>query len=248
MRRAIAGVLLGAALSLAGSADAAARPSANKLIALVGASGCEVTRLDARLDTAGHAMARDRRITRVSIDHPADPDRNLDLMGRPSPFAAAVEVSAPSSVLRKLGHRLRSALGRDCPVAVYLVYERRLMTTPRSWPLGHPSPTTKTLVTLERKSGVSFDTFDEEWAGPHAELALGWRAARRGDGHYVQNLVVGRIGDAPAIDGIGESEGPGAAPGPEEREARARTAAHAATFQNLASSQMFVARETVIKD
>lgn len=245
-------VLLVAALCLPvyvpGPAAAVALPSANKAIALVGASNCDKAWLAGKLDATARAMARDHRTTHVSIDHPADPERNLDLMGRPSPFVAAVEVGAQPSALEALARRLQTTLGNGCPVTIYLVHERRLMTTRRTWSLGEPSPASKTLVTLVRKAGVSFADFDREWTGPHADLALGWRTARGGDGHYVQNLVLRRLGDGPDIDGIGESEGPGGAPSPEEREARARTAAHAATFQDLGRSSMFVARETILKD
>ena len=74
------------------------------------------------------------------------------------------------------------------------------------------------------------------------------RTARGGNGYYVQNFVVGRMGDAEGIDGIGESEGPGGSPSPQERDARARTAAHAATFQDLSSSKMLIVREMILKD
>jgi hypothetical protein len=231
-------------------ATAALVPAADKLVVLVRAAGCDMAQLAPRLDAAGKAMAADRRTQRVGIDRPADPVRNLDLMGKPSPFAAALEVSAPASALPALARRLERSLGSACPAGIYLVHERRLMATPRTWPLNQPSPATKTLVTLNRKQGLSFEQFDREWAGPHAELALAWRAARGGSGHYVQNLVVGTIGSAtPPLDGIGESEGPGTTPpSQQEREARVRTAAHAQTFQDLASSTMFVAREVILKD
>jgi hypothetical protein len=193
-------------------------------------------------------MADDRRTTRVSIDRPADTERNLDLMGKPSPFVAAVEVSATASALPALAHRLEHRIGSECAADIYLVHERRLLTTRRTWPPGEPSPASKTLITLVRKPGLSFDAFDHEWAGPHAQLSLAWRAARGGDGHYVQNLVVGHIGgNTPPLDGIGEAEGPGT-PTPQEREARIKTAAHAKTFQDMGHSAMFVAREVILKD
>lgn len=231
-----------------GVAQAAAPPPVDKLIALVKSTGCDWASLAPRLDAAGKAVVADRRATRVSIDRPADAERNLDLMGKPSPFLAAVEVSAPPSILPTLARRIGRSLGSTCGAAFYLVHERRLMTTPRTWPLGEPSPASKTLVTLIRKSGLSFETFDQEWAGPHARLSLEWRAARGGDGHYVQNLVVGRLGrDAPPLDGIGEAEGPGT-PTQQEREARMKTAAHARTFQDMEHSSMFIAREVILKD
>jgi hypothetical protein len=247
MKRAMLGSL---AVALAQAASAAPLPSADKMIVLMRASGCDLAQLAPRLDAAGKAMAVDRRTLRVSIDRPADAARNLDLMGKPSPFAAALEVSAPASALPALARRVGRSIGTACPIGIYLVHERRLLTTPRTWPLGQPSPASKTFVTLNRKSGITFEQFDHEWAGPHAELALGWRKARGGNGHYVQNLVVGTIGPAtPPLDGIGESEGPGTSPpSQQEREARVKTAAHAQTFQDLSNSTMFVARETILKD
>lgn len=244
------GLAIGALLLASfASADAAALPEANKLIALVPSSGCDMAQFRPRIEAAGQALSRDRRTSRVSIDWPAEPMRNLDLMGRPSPFAAAVEVSGAQGALTGIGRRLQSALVASCPVAIYRVHERRLMTTPRTWPLGEPSPASKTLVTLNRKPGLSFDVFDHEWSVTHAALALGWRKARGGDGHYVQNLVVGTVGNAtPPLDGIGEAEGPGGGSSPQEREARIQTAAHAATFQDQKNSAMFVAREVILKD
>jgi len=242
--------LLGAAILAMVPQAAAGLPTAGKLIALVSSQGCEWATLSPRLDNVAQVLRDDRRTTRVSIDRPADPERNLDLAGRPSPFIAAIEASAPSFALRGLGRELRRGLGAECSVAVYLVHERRLLTTPRTWPLGEPAPTSKALVVSRRKPGLSVTAFDREWAGPHAELALAWRRARGGDGHYVQNLVVGSLGgDAPPADGIGESEGPGAGPpDPQERQARMRTAAHSRAFQAEGSSRMFIARETVLKD
>lgn len=249
MRRGII-TALWSALALAGpnsAAQAAAPAPADKLITLVQSSGCDWANLAPHLDAAGKIMAADKRTTRVSIDRPADAERNLDLMGKPSPFIAAIEVSAPASALPALAQRIGRSLGTACSAAIYLVYERRLMTTPRTWPLGEPSPVSKTLVTLIRKPGLSFEAFDQEWAGPHARLSLEWRAARGGDGHYVQNLVVGRLGQAAPLDGIGEAEGPGT-PTPQEREARMKTAAHARTFQDMDHASMFIAREVILKD
>lgn len=230
------------------AAQAAAPPPPDKLIALVQSEGCDWTNLAPRLDAAGKALAADRRTTRVSIDRPADAELNLDLMGKPSAFIAAVEVSAPAAALPALAKRIGRSLGPTCSPAMYLVHERRLMTTPRTWPLGEPSPASKTLVTLIRKPGLSFEAFDQEWAGPHARFSLEWRAARGGNGHYVQNLVVERLQQGiPPLDGIGEAEGPGT-PTPQEREARMKTAAHARTFQDMDHASMFVAREVILKD
>lgn len=222
---------------------------ADKLIALFSAEGCDDRNLRPKLNSMASELARKKSTTRVSVDLPADPERNLDLLGRASPFAAALEVSAAPGNLGELARYVSAGIAPACKADVYLVAERRLITTPRSWPVGTPAPQTKTLVTLKRKPGVSADTFVQEWTGPHATLALAWRQERGGAGHYVQNLVRGEIGaDVASIDGIGESEGPGDAPGQEERAARVRTAAHAATFQDLAATQMLVAREVILKD
>jgi len=230
-------------------ASAASLPVADKLFALVPSRDCDITRMRPRIEAAAREASRDRRTARVSIDWPADAARNLDLMGRPSPFAAALEVTAGQPALAGIAGRLQHALGTSCAVQYYLVHERRLMITPRTWLLGQPAPASKTLVTLNRKAGVSFETFDHEWAVTHAVLAMGWRKARGGDGHYVQSLVVGTLGSGtPPLDGIGESEGPGGAPSQQEREARMKTAVHAATFQDQQNSAMFVAREVILKD
>jgi hypothetical protein len=230
------------------NAKATALTPANKLMALLQSTGCDWAKLAPRLDATGRKLADDPRTIRVSIDRPADVERNLDLMGKSSPFLAALEVSARASTLPALARRVQHSLGSECAADIYLVHERRLLTTPRTWPLGEPSPASKTLVTLVRKPGLSFDAFDGEWAGPHAQLSLEWRAARGGNGHYVQNLVVGHIGrNTLPLDGIGEAEGPGT-PTPQEREARIKTAAHARTFQDMEHSSMFVAREVILKD
>jgi|GEM_PF-6031179 len=116
-----------------------------------------------------------------------------------------------------------------------------------SWPISHYL--SAVLVTLVRKPGLTSATFEHEWTGPHAEMALAWRNARGGNGHYVQNLVVAPDGaNTRPLDGIGESEVPGSAPIPAEREARLKTAAHAATFQDMSKAATFVARETIWKD
>jgi hypothetical protein len=227
---------------------AAAAPMPNKLIALVRSAGCDPVSLAPRLNSLGRAMAADRRTLRVSIDRTADPARNLDPVGNPSSFAAALEVAAPPAALPALARRVRGALAPTCAADVYLVHERRLLTTPRSWPLGEASPAAKMLITLVRKRGLPAAAFDREWAGPHARLSLAWRAARGGPGHYVQNRVVARLGrDSPWLDGIGETEGPGV-PSLQEREARRATAAHARTFQDMDRSSMFVANEQILKD
>ena len=238
--------LLGAAS--AGSALAAGLPEADKLIVLVRAEDCDRPALERALPRIADKLARDHRTSRVAIDWPADAARNLDLMGNPSPFAAALEVSAKQSALARIGSRVRRRLADACPADVYLVHERRLMTTPRTWPLGTPSPDTKVLVTLFRKDGLTREEFDSEWSGPHAGLALGWRRPRGGNGHYVQNLVVGTAGSvATRYDGIGEAEGNESGPASEEiRLRRIDTAAHARIFHT--TGPMYVVRETIVKD
>ncbi len=241
--------LLGAiGVTCALPANAAGPLPATKLMALVRAEHCDRTRLEGTLAGLGRALARDRRTSRVAIDRPADPIRNLDLMGNTSPFAAALEISASQPALARIGERVRRRIAALCPVDVYLVHERRLMTTPRTWPLGTPSPDTKVLNTLIRNEGLSFERFDAEWSGPHAALALGWRRLRGGEGHYVQNPVVGSIGNASqAYDGIGEGEGSAGGAGSDAiRKIRLETAAHARTFHR--PGPMFVVRETVLKD
>lgn len=239
---------IGTMLAMTTSAVEASPPAADKVMVLVPAEGCDLTLLHPRVEAVGGTLTRDRRTTRVSVDWPADPARNLDLAGKPSPFAVAVEASAPTGALPSIARRIEVALGKNCKPAIYFVHERRMVTTPRTWALGEPAPASKTLVTLNRKSGASAEDFERLWAFPHAQLALAWRALRGGEGHYVQNLVVGRATPStPMIDGIGESEGPGV-PTPQERDIRMKTAAHAATFQNLRDSSMFVVREVTLKD
>jgi len=227
-----------------------ALPQANKLVALVRSDGCTMAMIEGRMGKVGKAMVRDSATTRVIIDWPGEPARNLDMMGNPSPILAALEVSAQPPALMKLATKMERKLERACPADVYIVHERRLLTTPRSWQLGEASPEPKVITTLVRKQGLSLREFDAEWAGPHARLSLAWRKARGGNGHYVQNLVVGRIGGkAPLLDGIGEIEGVAGRPaGEQERLARAETADHARSFQDMEKTTMFTAREVILKD
>src|SRR5699024_2772688 len=87
-----AAILALAAAGIAFPASADPFPAADKVMVLVSAAGCDAALLSPRLDAVGRAMAADRRTIRVSIDRPADPTRNLDLLGKSSPFAAAIEV------------------------------------------------------------------------------------------------------------------------------------------------------------
>lgn len=246
------GRALGLALAfavLAPAANAAELGMPDKVIALIPAAGCDLAVLTPKLTATARAFARDRHVTGVTIDWPANPASNLDLRGQPSAFVAALEVKISPARTRELAERVAWAMRGICSAAVYSVHERRLMATPRTWALGESSPRTKTLVTLRRLPRLTQSQFAKAWTVDHAELAMGWRRERGGDGHYVQNLVIDRVDpDSPELDGIGEGEGPGDAPGPQERAARMKTAADAATFQDLPTSQMFVARETIIKD
>jgi hypothetical protein len=238
-----------ASLAFTLAVDATALPVAGKAIALVQAANCDVPQLRQKMQTATQELVKDRHTTRVVVDWPADPERNLDLMGRPSPIAVALELTAAHSALSALAERVQRALGDACSVGVYLVHERRFVVTPRSWPLGQPSPDVKVLNMLVRKQGLSLEDFAATWAGPHAELALSWRKVDGATGgHYVQNLVVERIGrDAPAFDGIGEGEGPHAA-SEREREARMKAAQHTPEFVDTSKLTMFVTREVILKD
>lgn len=248
MKRSIMSLAAAMGAACATPVGAAGPAPADKLIALVRAEGCDPFALGRALPALADKLAHDRRTNRVVIDWPAEPVRNLDLMGRPSPFVAALEVSAGKRVLARFGKQVTRQLGGVCPTDIYLVHERRLMTTPRSWPLGTPSPDSKVFNTLIRNDGLSHESFEAQWSGPHAELALGWRRLRGGEGHYVQNPVVGSVGAvSQAYDGIGEGEGDGGAAASDQiREARLNTAAHARTFHH--AGPMFVVRETVLKD
>jgi len=250
MLRPIAAALCAVGLAGATAASAHVSPRPEKLIVLVRAEGCEFARLKATLASAGRAMVRDSRTTRVVVDWPVDPVHNPDMMGNPSPIIAALEISATQAIMGELAGKVRRKLARACPSDIYLVHERRLLTTPRSWKLGKASPETKVLVTMARIPGISLAEFVGEWGGGHAELALAWRRARGGAGHYVQNIVVEAVGEGtPELDGIGEIEGPGTRTvSDDERKARMQTAAHARSFQDMDNSAMFVAREVILKD
>jgi hypothetical protein len=243
------GLLCAAGLAWNQAANAEPLPKANKLIVLVQSEGCDLAQLKPRLGASGVALAADRHTSRVIIDWPADAERNLDLMGRPSPVLAAIEVNAKEPKLRTMAARVRRDLGTGCHVGFYLVSERRLLTLPRTWPLGGASPGSKILNLLVRKEGLTLEQFDAEWAGPHAKLALSWREEGDGEtGRYAQNLVVGRIGeDGPLLDGIGEGEGPGMA-NDRQREARMKAAEHSRSFINMQKAAMFNAREVILKD
>lgn len=249
MRGRITVLSVAAAMIWASPVPGQASKAPDKAIALVHAEGCQLARLTPALDRLAHRMAEDRRTSRVVLDWPADPERNLDLLGRPSPFLAGLEVNAAIGAVEALARQMAHHIGRTCPVDVYLVREKRLLTLTRSWKTGEPSPGIKLLTTLVRKPGTSHDSFVSEWTGPHAALALSWREGRADkDGRYVQNRVVGSIGPGvPSIDGIGEGEGPGQ-PSPGEREARMKAAAHSAGFMDVAATRMFLSRETIVKD
>jgi hypothetical protein len=229
-------------------ANAAGAPAADKVIALVQSSGCDLTQLRPEMAQVTKALVADRRTSRVVVDWPVDPERNLDVLGRPSPVIAALEVTAPPPDLAALADRVGHGFGGACKVAVYLVHGRTFVSTPRTWALGEATPGTKLFNMLVRKDGLSLGDFDAAWSGPHAKLALSWREAGHvTGGHYVQNLVVGRLGDAPALDGIGEGEGPHPA-SEQERAARMEAAQQTSAFVDMAKSTMFHAKEFVLKD
>lgn len=244
-------------LALAANLPAVAQslPAADKMIALVRADGCELDKLKPRVNAAGAKLVHNKATTRVEVDWPANPDKNVDLLGRPSPYIAALEATAPSSALRGITKDLERALGKECRVDIYSVHERRLAAPSRTWPLGQPSPGVKSLMTLVRKDGLSLEQFNAEWEGPHAAMAMSNRP--EGD-RYIQNLVLARSNDdTPALDGIGEAGGPGGATPNSELTKEAQTAAaaarlksmeHAKTFLNMGKLQMFSAQETILKD
>lgn len=224
-------------------------PTANKLMVLVSAEGCDRVQLGRALDRAARTLVSSRHTSRVVLDLPADPERNLDLTGKPSPILAVLEANASAGALADLARRVTHAIPSTCRSAAYFAHERRYLANSRRWQLGRPSPGTKTITTLVRKEGVTIATFDTEWGGPHAQITMAARrAAGEGGSHYVQNLAVGRLDKkSPALDGIGEggSDGTG---GAVDIADRMKTAAHAATFTAMARSTMFLARETVLKD
>jgi hypothetical protein len=218
-------------------------------MAFVQGSGCDSARLRPKVEATARALVANRRTTRVVVDWPFDEARNVDIMGRPSPIVAALEVNAPQSELPNLAKSIQRGLGGTCAADLYLVHERRLWDTRRTWQLGSPSPASKTFNTQVRKAGLSHAEFDATWAGPHAELALGWRrASGQTEGHYVQNVVITQLGqNQPAIDGIGEGDSSNATTD-RARELRMQTAAHAQTFADMSKSSAFVAREVILKD
>jgi hypothetical protein len=229
-------------------AHAADPPAADKVIALVQSAGCDMVQLRPRMEAATKALVADRRTTRVVVDWPADAARNLDVLGRPSPVTAALEVTAAPADLTAVAEGVERSLGGTCKVAAYLVHGRIFVSSPRTWPLGEPTPGTKLFNMLVRKEGLSLADFDQAWGGPHAKLALSWREAGHvTGGHYVQNIVVGQVGDAPRLDGIGEGEGPHPA-GDAERAARMKAAQQTAAFVDMGKSTMFHAREIILKD
>jgi hypothetical protein len=241
--------LAASAITFTLSARASELPAPNKLIALVQSEGCDTAQLRPRMETAGRQLADDAKSTRVIIDWPLRPEHNVDQLGRASPIVAVLEVAADQSALTGFANVVRRTLGSACRSDIYLVYERRLLTSPRTWKLGEPSPQPKTFSTLVRKEGLSREEFNQTWGGPHAEIALSWRTANHeSGGHYIQNLVLSHIGDyAPPLDGIGEGGGPGTA-SPEELKARMKAAVHSQTFVDMSQMKIFIAQETVLKD
>ncbi len=90
--------------------------------------------------------------------------------------------------------------------------ERFIWPFGRIWSIGHATPVDKVFWTAIRKPGLSFAEFNDEWAGPHARLAIanrrfGTRTTPTPPGErYIQNVVLSRGDDrTPVIDGIVES-------------------------------------------
>lgn len=247
-------VLAAATLSAPAGSAGSVLPEANKALVLIPAATCPIERLRPRLDAVGRKLVHDRRIARLVFNYPADPERNLDMLGRPSSTVAIVEVSAiRHSPILPIASKVARDVSAICPTAAYLAHERRYLSNIRTWPLDTVSPGLKQFTLLTRRADISIEKFDREWGGPHADLSLGWRRASGEKGaHYVQNLIVGTIGSTvPALDGIGE--GGGATAGtPEERKApsadRLKTAQHAQTFIQMDRSTMFTAKEFIFKD
>jgi hypothetical protein len=223
-------VLSATALAHCISAQAENLPPANKLLAFVRADGCRWEAIKPKVDAAGQALVKDKATTWVAVDPPANPERNVDMMGKPSPYIAAVEANAAASALPRLIKKVSGALGTQCRVDVYSIYESRLINPQRTWQLREPSPGGKGFITFLRAEGITQEGLNSIWGGPHAELILSNRDRAtqagqppRGEGfRYVRNIVLARASkDSPAIDGIAETGG-GAPLAPEETARRAQ--------------------------
>jgi hypothetical protein len=228
------------------SAEAENLLPANKIIAFVRAEGCQFEAIKPKVNAAGEAFVKDKATTWVAVDLPANPDRNVSMLGKPSPYLAAVEANAATSALPGLIKKVRAALGTQCQVDVYSIREGRLISPKRTWQLGEPSPVGKGFITFLRADGISLQTLDSIWGGPHAELILSNRdrAAQtgqplQGESYlYIRNVVVGRASeDSPVIDGIAETGGVGAGASAQEVARRAQTLQAASQTQAAAPAQ-----------
>jgi hypothetical protein len=101
----LSGVFCAATWAAASAAEAkSATWNANGAIAFVRAGTCDAARLEAKLAAAGEALVRDRATSFVAVDVAAFPENNIDMLGNPSPYVAAVEWSAPAQAIpRKSG-------------------------------------------------------------------------------------------------------------------------------------------------
>lgn len=256
------------------AAQAQNLPPANKIIAFVRSDGCQLEAIKPQVNAAGEALVKDKATTAVVVDLPANPDRNVSMLGKPSPYIAAVEANAAPSALPGMIKKLRRALGTACRVDVYSIHEGRLITPKRTWQLGEPSPIGKGFITFLRADGISLQSLDSIWGGPHAQLILSNRDQAAQSGQplqgesylYIRNVVVARASlDSPAIDGIAETGGVAigasaeALARPAQVAARAQGGTPPALNRNQESAKrfmsldinkinMFSAQEIILKD
>src|SRR5262245_7335990 len=100
-------------------ADAVLKP--NKIIALIRADGCIFETVKPAVETLSETMKHDRATTRVIVDWPADTTANLDTVGKPSAFLAALEIVAPAPALPRLMNTMEKAFDAGCRADVYEV-------------------------------------------------------------------------------------------------------------------------------
>jgi hypothetical protein len=250
------------------AAQAYDSPPANKIIAFVRTDDCQLEAIKPRVNAAGEALVKDKTTTWVAVDLPANPGRNVSMLGKPSPYIAAVEADAATSALPRLTKQVRRALGTQCHVDVYSIHEGRVITPGRTWKLGEPSPVGKGFITFYRADGISLKTLDTIWGGPHAELILSNRDRAVQSGQplqgesylYIRNVVVGRADkSSPSIDGIAETggsvdrpgSGPSAAPaqgGPPPAANRNQESARRFMRVDIHRIEMFSVEEVILKD
>ena len=101
--------------------------------------------------------------------------------------ATALEFALPDGVRR---------------VGVYRVDEVEQKPYERTWGAGDPSPGTKILCFVQRRTDISHDEFCHHWQFNHGPLAV---ERQPGFWHYVQNQVAEPLtDDTPYWDGVGE--------------------------------------------